>query len=169
MKRAPLISFLGREDTGYAEFEKSDMLGRALSALDDRQREVIQMRFFEGEGQREVAQAIGVSQMTFHAWKDRRLRRCARRLRRVKRHENRFIGAGNMGGANRPRHRQKRRCGRKDVFLLRCHPAASEALARDTGATAVQTAAELTDAAELFVLAVKPFMSRMRCAPAARG
>ena len=61
---APLISFLGREDTGYAEFEKSDMLGRALSALDDRQREVIQMRFFEGKGQREVAQAIGVSQMT---------------------------------------------------------------------------------------------------------
>ena len=61
---APLISFLGREDTGYAEFEKSDMLGRALSALDDRQREVIQMRFFEGKGQREVAQDIGVSQMT---------------------------------------------------------------------------------------------------------
>ena len=61
---APLSAFLGREDAGFAEFEKSDMLNRAISSLDERQRKVIRMRFFENKGQREVAQAIGVSQMT---------------------------------------------------------------------------------------------------------
>ena len=61
---APLSAFLGREEAGFAEFEKDDMLRRAMELLDERQREVIQMRFFAGKGQREVAQAIGVSQMT---------------------------------------------------------------------------------------------------------
>ena len=61
---APLSAFLGREDSGFADFEKNDMLDRAMNALDARQREVIRQRFFEGKGQREVAQAIGVSQMT---------------------------------------------------------------------------------------------------------
>ena len=40
------------------------MLARAMQALDARQREVIRLRFFEGKGQREAAQEIGVSQMT---------------------------------------------------------------------------------------------------------
>ena len=61
---APLSAFLGREDAGFAEFEKSDMLNRAISSLDERQRKVIRMRFFENKGQREGAQAIGVSQIT---------------------------------------------------------------------------------------------------------
>ena len=61
---APLSAFLGQEDRGFADFEKNDMLRRALDKLDERQREVIRLRFFEGKGQREVAQDIGVSQMT---------------------------------------------------------------------------------------------------------
>ena len=61
---APLSVFLGQEDGGFAEFEKNDMLARAMQALDARQREVIRLRFFEGKGQREAAQEIGVSQMT---------------------------------------------------------------------------------------------------------
>jgi RNA polymerase sigma factor (sigma-70 family) len=35
-----------------------------MDSLDERQREIIRMRFFENRGQREVAQAIGVSQMS---------------------------------------------------------------------------------------------------------
>ena len=61
---APLSAFLGQEDRGFADFENNDMLRRALDKLDERQREVIRLRFFEGKGQREVAQDIGVSQMT---------------------------------------------------------------------------------------------------------
>ena len=63
-ENAPLSAFLGQEDRGFADFEKNDMLRRAIDQLDERQREVIRLRFFEGKGQREVAQHIGVSQMT---------------------------------------------------------------------------------------------------------
>ena len=61
---APLGAFLGQERQWFTDFEKNDMLRRAMATLDERQREVIRLRFFEGKGQREVAQAIGVSQMT---------------------------------------------------------------------------------------------------------
>lgn len=61
---APLSTFLGVEETGYTDFERADLLNRAMAALDDRQKTVIRMRYFEGKGQREVAEKIGVSQMS---------------------------------------------------------------------------------------------------------
>lgn len=61
---APLSTYLGQEEQGYTAFERADLLRRAMEALDDRQRAVIQMRFFENKGQREVAEKIGVSQMS---------------------------------------------------------------------------------------------------------
>lgn len=60
----PLSSFLGFSDPGYSDFEQNDMLKRAMSALDDRQRAVITARFFEGRSQREVAAQLDISQMT---------------------------------------------------------------------------------------------------------
>lgn len=59
-----LSSFLGFSDPGYSDFEQNDMLKRAMSALDDRQRTVIAARFFEGRSQREVAAQLDISQMT---------------------------------------------------------------------------------------------------------
>lgn len=59
-----LSSFLGFSDPGYSDFEQDDMLERAMSALDDRQRTVIAARFFEGRSQREVAAQLDISQMT---------------------------------------------------------------------------------------------------------
>ena len=67
-----------------------------------------------------------------------------------------FIGSGNMGGAIARGIVKSGVVEGKDVYLYDVDPAASEALARDTGGTAVKTARELTDAAEMFVLAVKP-------------
>lgn len=61
---APLSRFLGFEDPGYSEFERSDMLGRAMQTLDERQRAVIRGRFFENLSQRDVAQRLNISQMT---------------------------------------------------------------------------------------------------------
>ena len=60
----PLSSFLGFNDTGYSDFERNDMLERAMSTLDARQRAVIIARFFEGMSQREVAAKLDISQMT---------------------------------------------------------------------------------------------------------
>ena len=61
---SPLSKFLGFRDAGFAEFERNDMLGRAMAALDDRQKEVIRLRFMENLSQREVAQQLNLSQMT---------------------------------------------------------------------------------------------------------
>lgn len=60
----PLSNFLGFNDTGYSDFERNDMLERAMSSLDARQRAVIIARFFEGMSQREVAAKLDISQMT---------------------------------------------------------------------------------------------------------
>ena len=61
---APLSAYLGVEEGGYGEFERSDELERAMEQLDQRQKEIIRLRFFENRGQREVAEKIGISQMT---------------------------------------------------------------------------------------------------------
>lgn len=59
-----LSSFLGFNDPGYSDFERNDMLDRAMSALDARQRAVILGRFFEGLSQRDLADRLDISQMT---------------------------------------------------------------------------------------------------------
>lgn len=61
---APLSKFLGMEESGYADFERNDMLNRAMAQLDDRQREIIRLRYFENLSQRDAAEKLGVSQMT---------------------------------------------------------------------------------------------------------
>ena len=67
-----------------------------------------------------------------------------------------FIGSGNMGGAIARGIVKSGVVSGKDVYLYDVIPAASAALANDIGGTAVNTPEELTGAAELFVLAVKP-------------
>ncbi len=59
-----LSHFLGFDDPGYSDFERNDMLERALSTLDTRQRAVIIARFYEGLSQRDVATQLNISQMT---------------------------------------------------------------------------------------------------------
>ena len=67
-----------------------------------------------------------------------------------------FIGSGNMGGAIARGIVKSGVVSGKDVYLYDVLPAASAQLAGDIGGTAVDTPEELTSAAELFVLAVKP-------------
>ena len=67
-----------------------------------------------------------------------------------------FIGSGNMGGAIARGIVKSGVVPGKDVYLYDVLPAASAQLAGDIGGTAVDTPEELTSAAELFVLAVKP-------------
>lgn len=59
-----LDAFLGIEDMGFSEFERSDAIRRAMDALDQRRREIIRLRFFENRTQREIARMLDVSQMT---------------------------------------------------------------------------------------------------------
>ena len=78
-ENAPLSAYLGIEEQGYADFEWRDLLERAVRALDDSQREVIRMRFYENKSQREAAEKLGVSQM----WVSRAERKALERMRRA--------------------------------------------------------------------------------------
>lgn len=67
-----------------------------------------------------------------------------------------FIGSGNMGGAIARGVIQSGVVAAEDVFVYDVNPEASFSLAQETGAVCAKTPEELTAAAELFVLAVKP-------------
>ena len=57
-------AFLGFEEKGYSEFENNETIQSAMAALDGQERELIQMRYFEGLSQRQAAERMGVSQMS---------------------------------------------------------------------------------------------------------
>jgi RNA polymerase sigma-B factor len=61
---APLDNYLGMEDQGYSSFENNDAVSRAMALLNDRQKDIIRMRYFENMSQREVDDELGISQMT---------------------------------------------------------------------------------------------------------
>lgn len=58
-----LIRLLGSTDDEYEKIEDRDFLEKCISQLGDLERQLIQERFEEGKSQREVAAALGVSQM----------------------------------------------------------------------------------------------------------
>lgn len=51
------------EEQGFAQVEDRVLLGKALGALTDQERDVVRLRFSEGQTQSEIAATIGVSQM----------------------------------------------------------------------------------------------------------
>jgi RNA polymerase sigma-B factor len=53
----------GGPDPGYDEVENGALLESGLSALDERERTIVELRFFEGLTQSEIAARIGISQM----------------------------------------------------------------------------------------------------------
>ena len=56
--------FLGEEEIGYANFEHSRVFEKVLEDLSPREKEIIKQRFVNEITQQEVANALGVSQMT---------------------------------------------------------------------------------------------------------
>lgn len=58
-----LIRLLGSTDDEYERIEDRDFLQQCISQLGDLEKRLIQERFEEGKSQREVAAALGVSQM----------------------------------------------------------------------------------------------------------
>jgi RNA polymerase sigma-B factor len=53
----------GAREEGYDEVEHGVLLESGLAALDERERAIIELRFFEGLTQSEIAARIGISQM----------------------------------------------------------------------------------------------------------
>jgi RNA polymerase sigma-B factor len=54
---------LGTTDEGFAEVEDIALVEAGLSALDERDRRIVELRFFDGLTQSEIAARIGISQM----------------------------------------------------------------------------------------------------------
>jgi RNA polymerase sigma-B factor len=53
----------GAPEGGYEEVEHSVLLESGLSALDERERTIVELRFFDGLTQSEIAARVGISQM----------------------------------------------------------------------------------------------------------
>ena len=75
--------FLGIEDRGYTDFERDDALNRAMDGLDPRKREIVRLRFFDNLSQREIAERLGVSQMTVSREERRALETMRQQLRPI--------------------------------------------------------------------------------------
>jgi RNA polymerase sigma-B factor len=54
---------LGVQDEGFAEVEDNALVEAGLGALDERERRIVELRFFDGLTQSEIAARIGISQM----------------------------------------------------------------------------------------------------------
>ena len=58
-----LIDLLEDEEDGYAEAENRDLIASGLPALDEREHQIVRLRFVDGLTQSEIAAVVGVSQM----------------------------------------------------------------------------------------------------------
>jgi RNA polymerase sigma-B factor len=60
---AGALEAIGGEDDGYELAEHRVLLRHGLDRLSEREREIVRLRYYEGLTQREIARAVGVSQM----------------------------------------------------------------------------------------------------------
>ena len=54
---------LGTDEAGYAEVEDGALVAAGLDALDERERQIVELRFFKEMTQSQIAAEIGISQM----------------------------------------------------------------------------------------------------------
>ena len=58
-----LGDLLGENERGYEQVEEGTLVDAGLGALDDRERRIVELRFFHGLTQSQIAAEIGISQM----------------------------------------------------------------------------------------------------------
>jgi RNA polymerase sigma-B factor len=58
-----LADKLGKDDVGYGEVDDGSLVAAGLDALDERERRIVELRFFEEMTQSQIAAEIGISQM----------------------------------------------------------------------------------------------------------
>jgi RNA polymerase sigma-B factor len=58
-----LPELIGEEDRGYEGVEEGAVVEAGLEALDERERRIVELRFFQGLTQSQIAAEIGISQM----------------------------------------------------------------------------------------------------------
>ena len=58
-----LVEKIGTDEPGYAEVEDGTLVAAGLDALDERERQIVELRFFKEMTQSQIASEIGISQM----------------------------------------------------------------------------------------------------------
>jgi RNA polymerase sigma-B factor len=58
-----LLDTLGTEERGFEDVEDGSLVQAGLAALDERERRIVELRFFDGLTQSQIAAEIGISQM----------------------------------------------------------------------------------------------------------
>jgi RNA polymerase sigma-B factor len=58
-----LLDTLGGEERGYEDVDDGSLVEAGLAALDERERRIVELRFFDGLTQSQIAAEIGISQM----------------------------------------------------------------------------------------------------------
>jgi RNA polymerase sigma-B factor len=58
-----LLEQFGDRESGYEEVERDSLLEAGLKALDDRERRIVELRFYEEMTQSQIAAELGISQM----------------------------------------------------------------------------------------------------------
>ena len=61
---AVLEKYTGREEKGYNSFENAELIKTVMKDLSDKEKAIFKRRFFENETQQDIAEEMGVSQMT---------------------------------------------------------------------------------------------------------
>lgn len=56
--------YAAKEETGYTTFENAELVKSVLSKLSEQEQQVFQLRFLKSKTQQEIADQLGVSQMT---------------------------------------------------------------------------------------------------------
>ena len=61
---AILEKYTGREEQGYHSFENAELIKTVMMGLSDKEKDIFKRRFFKNETQQDIAEELGVSQMT---------------------------------------------------------------------------------------------------------
>jgi RNA polymerase sigma-B factor len=61
---AVLEKYTGREEQGYHSFENAELIKTVMADLSDKEKDIFKRRFFMNETQQDIAEEMGVSQMT---------------------------------------------------------------------------------------------------------
>lgn len=59
-----LEKFISTEEMGYDSFENAEVINKVLEGLDEKEKEIFRKRFLDDSTQQEIADEMGVSQMT---------------------------------------------------------------------------------------------------------
>ncbi|MBA4496004.1 RNA polymerase sigma factor SigB [Paenactinomyces guangxiensis] len=76
-----LLDLVGSEDNGYDQIDKKLLLEKVFSVLTDREKEILQMTFFDNLSQKQAGEKLGISQMHVSRLQRRALQKLRQAIR----------------------------------------------------------------------------------------